>query len=41
MVQASMNFTFFASGCSRVVVGTINPQHLQAHVAAVEKNLSN
>jgi aryl-alcohol dehydrogenase-like predicted oxidoreductase len=39
-VQASMDFIFSHQGVSSVIVGTINPQHLQENVAAVEKSLA-
>jgi aryl-alcohol dehydrogenase-like predicted oxidoreductase len=39
-IQASMDFIFSHQGVSSVIVGTINPQHLQANVAAVEKSLA-
>jgi aryl-alcohol dehydrogenase-like predicted oxidoreductase len=40
-IQASMDFIFSHAGVSSVIVGTINPLHLQANVAAVEKTLAN
>ncbi len=39
-IQASMDFIFSHQGVSSVIVGTINPQHLQENVAAVEKSLA-
>ena len=36
-VQASLDFVFSHSGVSSVIVGTINPQHLQQNVIAAEK----
>jgi aryl-alcohol dehydrogenase-like predicted oxidoreductase len=39
-IQASMDFIFTTPGVSSAIVGTINPAHLKANVAAVEKALS-
>ncbi len=39
-VQQSMDFIFSHAGISSVIVGTINPQHLQANVAAVNRALN-
>ena len=39
-IQASMNFIFSQPGVSSAIVGTINPKHLAANVAAVNKALA-
>ncbi|WP_019528406.1 aldo/keto reductase [Dasania marina] len=39
-VQQSMDFIFSQPGVSSAIVGTINPQHLIANVAAVKKALA-
>ena len=39
-IQASMDFIFSHAGVSSAIVGTINPDHLKANVAAVVKALA-
>ena len=39
-IQASMDFIFSHAGVSSAMVGTINPDHLKANVAAVVKALA-
>jgi aryl-alcohol dehydrogenase-like predicted oxidoreductase len=39
-LQASMDFIFAQPGVTSVIMGTINPQHLTANVAAVERALA-
>jgi aryl-alcohol dehydrogenase-like predicted oxidoreductase len=37
-VQASMELIYAEPGVSSVVVGTLNPEHLRANVAAAERS---